>query len=239
MQRFATMARTRLDADDAEPPASAEPRPINWLTFVLVALAGCLVTIALRPLNFVHHDTTEAVMWSQTPWSLGFWKHPPLLPWVLKIWFGVMPMHPLSLAALTGVNLAVGAWAVWRIARLSLDQRSAALALALLGVLPYATVMGIKLNHNAILISLWPLAILAFLRALDRPGWQRGLVLGIAGAAGMLAKYYTGLLLAAMLLAAIASPQRWRFFSRPAPYVAAVTFFVLMAPHALWMLDHK
>jgi Dolichyl-phosphate-mannose-protein mannosyltransferase len=216
-------------------PVSAR---VSWFTFAWLAVAGCLVTLALRPLDFVHHDTTEAVMWSQTPWSMGFWKHPPLLPWLMKLWFTVLPIDPISIAALTGLNLALGAIAVWRIARIALDKRSAFLALALLGVLPYMF-MGIKLNHNSILISLWPLTILALLLALERPTWVRGIIFGIACAASMLAKYYSGLLLVGCLLASLISPSRRRFFSSPAPYVAVATFIALMAPHAIWILNHK
>jgi hypothetical protein len=196
------------------------------------------VTLTFRPLDFVHHDTSEAVMWSQTPWTMGFWKHPPLLPWLMKLWFTVLPIHPVSIAVLTGLNIAVGALAVWRIARIALDNRSAFLALSLLGLLPYLF-MAIKLNHNSILISLWPLTVLALLLALERPTWGRGIVFGAACAASMLAKYYSGLLLAGCLFASLISPSRRRFYSGPAPYVAVATFLALMAPHALWVLNHK
>jgi hypothetical protein len=214
------------------------PSRVSWLTFACLAMAGCLITLALRPLDFVHHDTSEAVMWSQSPWSMGFWKHPPLLPWLMKLWFTVLPIHPISIAVLTGLNMAVGAFTVWRIARIALDARSAFLALALLGLLPYLF-MGIKLNHNSILISLWPLTVLTFLLALERPTWLRGLLFGAACAASMLAKYYSGLLLVACLLASVISPGRRRFYSGAAPYIAVAAFAALMAPHAMWMLDHK
>ncbi len=242
MPKFAALSKAGLSPlTSSQPNVPLEhqrPARVSWLTFACLALAGCLLTIALRPLDFVHHDTTEAVMWSQTPWSLGFWKHPPLLPWLLKLWFAVLPIHPVSIAALTGLNIAVGAFAVWRIARIALDHRSAFLALALFGALPYVF-MGIKLNHNSILISLWPLTILTFLLALERPTWLRGVLFGAACAASMLAKYYSGLLLAACLLASLVSPSRRRFYSGLAPYVAVLTFAVLMAPHAIWMLDHR
>jgi Dolichyl-phosphate-mannose-protein mannosyltransferase len=227
--------RSPLEAPVAPRPA---PSRVSWLTFAWLAIAASLMTLALRPIDFVHHDTTEALMWSQSPWSMGFWKHPPLLPWLLKLWFMVLPIHPISIAVFTGLNMAVGAFTVWRIARIALDPRSAFLALALLGLLPY-TYMGIKLNHNSILISLWPLTILAFLLALERPTWLRGVLFGAACAASMLAKYYSGLLLVGCLLASVISPARRRFYSGAAPYTAVATFTVLMAPHALWMLDHK
>jgi Dolichyl-phosphate-mannose-protein mannosyltransferase len=246
---YAARSEAGLSPKSPRPPDPSAPDPsanlqrqtcarASWLTFAGLAIAGCLLTLALRPLDFVHHDTTEIVMWSQAPWSMGFWKHPPLLPWLFKLWFTVLPIHPISIAALTGLNMALGAFAVWRIARITLDDRSAFLALALLGALPYLY-MGIKLNHNSILISLWPLTILAFLLALERPTWLRGVLFGIAAVASMLAKYYSGVLLAACLLAAVVSPSRRRFFAGVAPYVTAMTFAVLMAPHALWIVEQK
>jgi Dolichyl-phosphate-mannose-protein mannosyltransferase len=241
---FAALSGTGSSLMPRNPPDTpvAGPRPtptlITWLTFAWLVVAASLLTLALRPLDFVHHDTTEAVMWSQSPWSMGFWKHPPLLPWLLKLWLTVLPVHPVSIAVLTGLNIAIGAFTVWRIARIALDPRSAFLALAFLGLLPY-TYMGIKLNHNSILISLWPLTILAFLLALERPTWLRGILFGAACAASMLAKYYSGLLLVACLIASVITPARRRFYSGAAPYTAIAAFAVLITPHLMWMLDHK
>ena len=169
-------------------------------------------------------------MWAHSGWTAGFWKHPPLLPWITEAWTMFVPMSLASLSLLTAVNMTVCAWAVWRIAAMSRhaeDARIGILAILLLICVPFASVMAVKLNHNAILISIWPLTALAFLRALDQPTALRGLIFGIAAAAAVLAKYYSGLLLLGCVAASFADPLRAaRFYRGPAPYVAVAVFAV-------------
>jgi len=183
------------------------------------------------------------VMWGHSGWAAGFWKHPPLLPWVTRAWFTLLPLHPTSLALLTALNLTLCAWAVSRIAAMAAvrdDRRLGVFAVLLLASVPYANGMAVKLNHNTALISLWPLTTLAFLRALDRPTVLHGALFGLAAAAAVLTKYYSGLLLVACLVASIAVPARAiRFYRSPAPYLAVAVFALAMVPHALWLLDHR
>ena len=217
---------------------------VGTVAVLAAVFAGALVlTLALRPWGFVHHDTSEVVMWAQSGWVAGFWKHPPFLPWLTRLWSGVMPMGPLSLSLLTALNMTMCAAAVQQIAALGDPERRGAtrgLTLLLLACLPYATFMAIKLNHNTILISLWPLTTLAFLRALDKPTALRGILFGIAAAAAVLAKYYSLLLLAGCVAASVASmPRAWRFYRSAAPYMTIVAFVVALAPHLLWLMENQ
>ena len=225
------------------------------LLFAAVFAGALALTLGLRAPSFIHHDTSEIVMWGHSGWAAGFWKHPPFLPWVSRLWFSILPMSALSLAALTALNMTVSAWAVWRIALLTndpTDETSTArsnrlenhqiglTAVVLLVFLPFASVMAIKLNHNAVLISLWPLTVLAFLRALDQPTILRGAIFGVVAALAVLAKYYSLLLLASCIAASFAVPARaWKFYRRPAPYAAVAAFLAAMTPHGLWMLDRS
>jgi Dolichyl-phosphate-mannose-protein mannosyltransferase len=208
--------------------------------FGVVFGAALILTLGLRPWGFVHHDTSEVVMWGNSGWAMGFWKHPPLLPWLTRAWSLILPMGALSLSIITALNMTLCAWAVWQISRLSGAHDSHAvnwLTLLLLAVVPYATFMAIKLNHNSILVSLWPLTTLAFLSALDRPTVVRGVLFGIAAVAAVMAKYYSLLLLAGCLAASIATPARaFRFYRSPAPYVCMVVFMACTAPHILWLV---
>ncbi len=227
---------------------------LNRSTFPAAALfaavfAGALaLTLGLRVPGFIHHDTSEAVMWGHSGWAAGFWKHPPLLPWITRAWSYLLPLSAFSLALLTALNMTACAFFVWSIARMSptgeVDRKDDAtgkiglLAIGLLVVVPFASVMAIKLNHNTILISLWPLTVLTLLRAIDRPTFLRGVLFGLAAAAAVLAKYYSLLLLAGCIAASFAMPARaWSFYQRPAPYAAFATFLLAMAPHLAWMLD--
>ena len=217
-------------------------RPAAGL-FAAVAAGALLLAFGMRRADFIHHDTSEVVMWAHSGWTAGFWKHPPLLPWITEAWTMFVPMSLASLSLLTAVNMTVCAWAVWRIAAMSRhaeDTRIGMLAILLLICVPFASVMAVKLNHNAILISIWPLTALAFLRALDQPTALRGLIFGIAAAAAVLAKYYSGLLLLGCVAASFADPLRAaRFYRGPAPYVAVAVFAVAMAPHVAWLLEHN
>jgi hypothetical protein len=66
------------------------------------------------------------------------------------------------------------------------------------------------------------------------------LIFGIAAAAAVLAKYYSGLLLLGCVAASFADPLRAaRFYRGPAPYVAVAVFAVAMAPHIAWLLEHN
>ncbi len=225
-------------------PALLRTTSMSAAPLMAAVFCGALViTLGLRLPGFIHHDTTEVVMWGNSGWSAGFWKHPPFLPWVSRLWFEVVPMSAAGLSILTALNMTACAWAVWRIASMAGtgdDRTSGVVAVLLLAAVPYATGMAVKLNHNSALISLWPLTTLAFLRAIDRPTAIRGALFGLAAAAAMLTKYYTGLLLVACLIASFARlPRAQTFYRGPAPYVAVGVFGLAMLPHALWMLDHR
>lgn len=221
---------------------AAGPTPRATSVMALVLAGAVFLAIGMRLPGFVHHDTTEVAMWANSGWAAGFWKHPPLLPWIVRAWSIVLPLGPLSLALLTAANMAVCASSVWGIAQMARERPCndvAALAVLLLAAVPYASGMAVKLNHNSILISLWPLATLAFLRALDRPTAWRGALFGLACAAAMLAKYYSALLLVAFVAASFATPSRARpFYRSAAPYVAVAVFALAMTPHVLWMVEH-
>ncbi len=182
-------------------------------------------------------------MWAGLGWPLGLPKHPPLLPWLFRAVETVVPLNRLTIDVLTAANITLGAWAVWRIARLVLDERRAAIALVLAILSPAATFFAMKLNHNAILVSLWPLTMLAFVVCLRAETAGRsavaGLAFGVMAAAGMLAKYYSGVLLACCFVASLVSARRDRFYRLPGGYVAVVAFLVLMAPHGWWMWENR
>jgi 4-amino-4-deoxy-L-arabinose transferase-like glycosyltransferase len=195
--------------------------------------------------GFVHEDLAETSMWAGLGFSWGYTKHPPLLPWCVGAVGLVLPITWITLAALAAVNLTVAALAVWRIAAMTVGPDRASLAILLFCLSPYTTTQAIKLNHNSVLLSLWPLAVLAFLRLIQQPTALRGAVLGGACALAVLAKYTSILLTLGICVAALIHTRRWTIIRSPAPYVAALVFCIVLAPHVVWMradnyttLDH-
>lgn len=221
-------------------PACAEPpRPLAATEFFLTFFAAwTLFALGSVYPGHVHYDTIEVAMWSTLELSPGYFKHPPLLPWLFKLYGVMFPLNWVTLTVLAGLNITVGAYAVWRIGCLVLGEDRAPVLMAIHIASPLATWSVLKLDHNAILVSLWPLVIWAFLLALRQPTAARGAVLGIAAAAALLAKYSSALLLVALGLAAVLDCRRWIFLRSPAPWVAAAVALVLIAPHAIWALSN-
>ena len=223
---------------------AALDRPvIIWKTFAWAFAAAAVFALTCRYPGYVHHDTAEIAMWSRLGWPLGLPKHPPLLPWLFRIYSYALPLNWVTLSLLTAANIVLGAWAVWRIALLSVGAKRAAVALMLYGLAPAGTFFALKLNHNAILVSLWPLTILAFLQCLRAQTVGRsaamGVVFGALAAAAMLAKYYSGVLLACCFVASLVSADRNRFYKLPGAYLAVATFLLLVAPHVWWMWENR
>ncbi|MGK9235120.1 glycosyltransferase family 39 protein [Inquilinus limosus] len=199
---------------------------------VAVWTGFCLLYLAPSDLP---NDMTEAFSWAQEP-QLGYYKHPPFYAWVVRAWFGLMPTTDWAFYLLSSVNAAISLAAVWAIAGRYLSGPSRLAAVLLLEALPFATFESLNFNANSALLSLWPLVVLLFLRAIERRDLASGAALGLAAAAAMLAKYYSGVILACCLLAALAHPDRRRLFAGPAPYAALAVFAVAMTPHVLWHL---
>jgi 4-amino-4-deoxy-L-arabinose transferase-like glycosyltransferase len=180
----------------------------------------------------VHRDTSEIYMWSTLGFELIYSRHPPLLPWIVGALNQLVPVNYVVLAALAAFNVTLAAYAVWRIARITVGEARAVLVVAIYWLSPYTVWHAVKFDHNAILLSTWPLVVWAFLLSLRDPKWWRGLILGLASAAAMYAKYTSALLLVAAAVAAIASPRRATYFRTAAPYVALTTLILLVAPLA-------
>ena len=219
-------------------------RALHPLTaFALAFAAAAVFSLTSRYPGYVHHDTAEIAMWSTLGWPSGLPKHPPLLPWLFRAYSYVVPLDWVSIGVLTAANIVLGAWGVWRIAVLTVGERRGAVALMLYGLAPAGTFFALKLNHNAILVSLWPLTILAFLTCLRartaRASVLSGLAFGALAAAAMLAKYYSGVLLACCFAASLASAARGRFYRMPGGYIAVAAFAVLIAPHAWWLWENR
>ncbi len=180
----------------------------------------------------VHPNTSEIYMWSTLGFELIYARHPPLLPWIVGGLNHLVPANYFVLAALAAFNVTLAAYAVWRIACLTVGEARAVLVVAIYWLSPYTVWHAVKFDHNAILLSTWPLVVWAFLLSLRDPKWWRGLILGLASAAAIYAKYTSALLLVAAAVAAITSPRRATYFRTSAPYIALATLILLVAPLA-------
>ena len=217
------------DARSLTSAAASSAAPLFFFFFFLACTA--LALLNAYPGN-VHFNTSEIYMWSTLGFELIYSRHPPLLPWIVGSLNHLIPVNYFVLAALAAFNVTVAAFAVWRIACLTVGEARAALVVAIYWLSPYTVWFAVKLDHNAILLSTWPLVVWAFLLSLRDPKWWRGLILGLASAAAIYAKYTSALLLVAIAVAAISSHRRGTYFRAPAPYLAIATLVLLVTPLA-------
>jgi len=219
----------------------ARPLPASpWLLIIAYCLVWALVHGLSQPNLDAYHDMLENFAWSQT-WAWGTFKHPPLFAWVVKLWFSVAPQTTLSYKLLAYLNVAAGlAGVAWLARLLGLAVFGRTAVLLLLWSLPYTT-LAAKFNANSILLSLWPWTAAAWLASVQRRG-GRGLaasvLLGVLAAACVLSKYFSGVLLLGLLLAALLSADGRRWLLGARSWLALAVFAVGLAPHALWLLTH-
>jgi Dolichyl-phosphate-mannose-protein mannosyltransferase len=188
----------------AEEAAVRLRRRIDFFCVLFLACTG-LALVNAYP-GDVHQNTAEIYMWSTLGFKLIYASHPPLLPWIVGALNQLVPVNYFVLAALSAFNVTIAAYAVWRIACLTVGEARAMLVVAIYLLSPYTIWHAVKLDHNAILLSTWPLVVWAFLLSLKDPRWWRGLILGLVSAAAIYGKYTSALLLIAVAVAALASP---------------------------------
>ena len=180
-------------------------------------------------------DMAEMVVWTREP-ALGYSKHPPLLAWILWVWFKVFPLADWAYILLAVATVAVGIYLAIELAAEWLTGEKLAAVPFLLAVIPFYNFLGLKFDQNSILIPLWALAMWAMLRALDtrHDGWAA--LAGLAAAAAMLSKYWSVFLIAALSLTALFHGKRNDYFRSRAPWVTALVFLAAIAPHVWWLI---
>jgi Dolichyl-phosphate-mannose-protein mannosyltransferase len=186
-------------------------------------------------------DMLENYAWGQD-WSWGSAKHPPLFAWITGAWFAVFPTLDTAYHLLSYLNVAIGLLGVYRLAQ-AIDRDDFALpAVVLLSMaFPYST-LAVKFNANAILLSVWPWAAVAWAHSVQKTGRQGllwSMALGVLAALAMLGKYYSGVFLLGLFLAALASPKGRLWFTTPKPWLSLLVFGLSLLPHLQWLQSHE
>ena len=207
---------------------------------LLFLAAHCVVWTVFTGLSRheLDGDTLLHFAWSRV-WQGSYPLHPPFLPWVVRVWLDIFGTGKWAYVALSQFNMLVMFVSVWFLARQFLSPAASLAAVALLELVPYYSVMSLRFNHSALLISVWALAILAFHFALQHNRLHAWALTGLAAAVTMLTKYYSVTLVAAMGLLMLITPlgrSRWR---SPGPWLAMGVFLAIMAWHVNYVLANR
>jgi 4-amino-4-deoxy-L-arabinose transferase-like glycosyltransferase len=212
---------------DAEPGGRA-----LWIFLALFVAIWTSFQIVSYASIGLHSDLLEVFAWSRNP-APGY-KHPPLAGFVAAAWFAIFPVADWSFHLLAMVNAAVAFFAIDLIARRYLDGDKRLLVLLLLLLTPFYQFHGQRFSTNQVLLSTWPIATYCFLRSFETRtlGWSAAA--GAAAALAVLGKYYSILLVAAFVSAALMHPRRFDYLRSPAPWIATVVGLIVLAPHLYW-----
>ncbi|UWU93137.1 glycosyltransferase family 39 protein [Bradyrhizobium sp. CB1015] len=218
---------------------AVRPETRLWLVIQLAILHAVLWTfilINLKAAQDVHMDVAEAWGWGQK-FLWGYGKHPPLSGWVAGLWFKAFPAADWATYALAMATVSVGMVLCWLIALRVVDARRAFLVVVMIALYPIFNFKGFKYNPDLLQLVTLPLLVLAYLNAFEKRSWQSGILLGLAGALALMTKYWVLTMIGAIGLAALIHPERLRFLSSPAPWVAIATMVAAMIPHIVWLAD--
>lgn len=235
-------AKTRLSYDRFRAwlvACAVRPEARPWLVIQLAILHAVLWTfilINLKAAQDVHMDVAEAYGWGQK-FLWGYGKHPPLSGWVAGLWFKVFPAADWATYALAMATVSVGMVICWLVSLRVVDARRAFLVVVMIALYPIFNFKGFKYNPDLLQLVTLPLLVLAYLNAFEKRSWQSGILLGLAGALALITKYWVLTMIGAIGLAALIHPDRLRFLSSPAPWVAIATMVAAMIPHIVWLAE--
>ena len=220
------------------PPASATTPP--WRSPLFWLLAWALASTASRVL------LSQALMWDQaeqTVWSQqlawGYGPQPPLYTWLQWAVNGVLGPTVLALALVKKTLMVLTFVFMFLAARQLMPAPAAWLAALGMWWLPGMGWQALRdLTHTVLLTCLVAATWWLLLRQLRRPSPGGFAALGLALGLGVLSKYSYVLFAGAALVAALSLPQPRRALLSRGWWLAPLIAALLVAPHALWVLQH-
>jgi 4-amino-4-deoxy-L-arabinose transferase-like glycosyltransferase len=242
-------------------PASAPPdersdpavRLFRW--FLAAHVAVWTAVPALTKVN-PSLDLVEHLFWGHE-WQFGYTKHPPLTSWLCELMAMATGRALWSQCLLAQLAVALGFWAVWRLARELVAPRIALLAVCLLECCPFYTCECDTLNNNVGLYPCWALTVLCLYYALkpvvmypahsvcrrnnrhtERTGYMAWIGVGVFLGLGMLTKYSTAILAGTMLGFGLLHPGARKSWRTAGPYSAILVALLVFSPHLVWLVRH-
>jgi 4-amino-4-deoxy-L-arabinose transferase-like glycosyltransferase len=205
---------------------------------VYVLLWTVYATIAKGTQGF-HFDMVEVIAWSRDL-SNGYLKHPPLAAGVVWAWFSIFPVAEWSYYLLAMLMPALALWIIWHMSADYLDADKRIAGLALLMLVPFFNFHALKFNVNTVLVPLWAATTFWFLRSFKTRSKAYAALAGLGAAWAMLGKYWSVLLLAGLIVAAVCNRRRRAaYFKSPAPWITVAVGLIVIAPHVGWLIENE
>lgn len=212
----------------------------RWFLLFLVMHVLCW-TLAPTLIRYnLPLDSIEGTLWGHQ-WEWGYDKNPFLNAWLTSIAITIGGASGWMVYLFSQLSVAICFFCVWRLAKCILPTTSALIAVMLLEGVQYYHFHAIDFNDNTLELGLWSLTIYFFYQATRKQNNNtfEWILTGFFAGLGMMAKYYTAALMAAMLLFMLSRKEnRTQLLSR-SPYFGLCFFLLVSAPHIIWLFHHQ
>ena len=205
----------------------------------IVVMAITVVRIAVlvvSPLE-LYPDEAQYWWWAQTP-NWGYFSKPPMIAWIVRGATAIFGDAEWGIRLASPLLHAATALLLYGIGRLAHGARA-----GFWSAIAYVTLPGVSYSSGLIstdvpLLFFWALALYAFLRSLEEPGWRWPLICGMAVGLGLLSKYAMLYFVLGAILAALAVPKVRRLvFGLRGAAILAIGL-LLLSPNLLWNAAH-
>ncbi|MFV0680609.1 ArnT family glycosyltransferase [Ottowia sp.] len=217
------------------------PAPHRWLRSPLLwllvwGMVGFAGRVAISPA--VMWDQAEQLVWSQEL-ALGYGPQPPLYTWIQWGVNQVFGPTALALALLKFTLMVLTFWFMAQAARQLMPESTAWLVAISLWWLPGFEWQVLRdLTHTVLLTCLVAASWWLLLRQIRQPDRAGFVWLGLVMGLGMLSKYSYLLVIVATVGAALSLPAPRRALLSRGWWLAPLVGFLVVAPHASWVLTH-
>ena len=225
------MADRSTIATESSGPAVAErelsSRPF-WIFLLLHIALWTLLPVLFHPNAPL--DVVEEISWGRE-WQTGYYKHPPLAPWLANAAYLASGGKLWSIFLLSQLCVAICFWTVWKVARELVGETRALAAVVLLEGIVYYNFTSPEFNPNVLQLPLWALVVYCAWKAISRGSVLHWVLLGAFAGIALLTKYYSAALLVSVVLAILlhSKQSKWK------PLLSAAIAFCIFLPHLLWM----
>ena len=228
----------------AGPSSPSKPGLVTWIAHRPDRAFG-----AFLALHFVVWTALPAILYPNLPldliealtygpeWPLGSDKLPPLPWWLVEIMYRLFGAD-IAYYALAEVVVIIAFVLVWKTARPLVGATGALVSVLIVDGLHYFQYTAAKFNHDVIQLPFWALAGCSFHAALRRGHIGHWLLLGIALAGALWAKYFVIVLAASYALFLLFDRDARPALRTPGPWVSAILALVLTVPHLEWLIQN-
>jgi 4-amino-4-deoxy-L-arabinose transferase-like glycosyltransferase len=209
------------------------------VAIVIIATIVRLIVGARLPLV---PDETYYWEWSRHL-SLGYFDHPPMIAWLIRLGTLVFGNHPIGVRVLPIICGGVAAFAITATARRVAGPFAAAEAAIIISVMPLAAAGLVLATPDAPLLGAVAVTIYFVVAAIQSPLGSReslrawigaGVALGLAFSS----KYTSILLPIGVLITFVSLRSLWPRFAEWGPYAACVIATVIFLPVLVWNARH-